>query len=240
MIKEAIDYLLKLKRPETIQVDERQYSIIDITPVYEAECSPIKVYNLDSLIKYLKDNPDKEISNTKIINVVNPLEVVVESSLFGKFKQREKYIIANYSNLIPDINFGRYLSIEEFIIMLKSKFIMTEDLEKVIKVVGNITDENVTNYNDDGVTQKVTMKTGIARVGEVALPPKIKLKPYRTFIEVEQPESEFLLRAKKGYEGIEFALFEADGGAWKKEAINNIADYLLEQLKSMENITILN
>lgn len=240
MIKEAIDYLLKLKRPETIQVEERQYSTIGITPIYEAECNPIKVYNLDSLIKYLKDNPDKEISDTKIINVVNPLEVTVESSLFGKFKQREKYIVANYSNLIPDISFGRYLDIEEFIIMLKSKFIITEDLEKVIKVVGNITDENVTNYNDDGITQKVTTKTGIARVGEVALPPKIKLKPYRTFIEVDQPESEFLLRAKKGYEGIEFALYEADGGAWKKEAINNISDYLSNQLESMENITILN
>lgn len=240
MIKEAIDYLLKLKRPEIIQVEERQYSTIDITPVYEAECNPIKVYNLDSLIRYLKDDPDKNVSDTKIINVINPLEVSVESSLFGKFKQREKYIIANYSNLIPDISFGRYLNIEEFIIMLKSKFIMTEDLDKVIKVVGNITDENVTNYNDDGITQKVTTKTGIARVGEVALPPKIKLIPYRTFIEVSQPESEFLLRAKKGYEGIELALFEADGGAWKKEAINSISKYLSNQLKDMKNIIILN
>lgn len=240
MIKEAIDYLLKLKRPETIQVEEKQYSTIDIKPIYEAECSPIKVYNLDSLIRYLKDDPDKNTDNTKIINVINPLEVVVLSSLFGKFKQREKYIVADYNDLVPSINFGRYCNVEEFIIMLKSKFIMTEDLEKVIKVVGNITDENVTNYNDDGVTQKVTTKTGIARVGEVALPPKINLKPFRTFIEVEQPESEFLLRAKKGYEGIEFALFEADGGAWKKEAINNISNYLSERLKDMRNITILN
>lgn len=240
MIKEAIDYLLKLKRPETIQVEERQYSTIDIKPVYEAECNSIKVYNLDSLIKYLENDPDEHVDNTKIINVVNPLEVVVLSSLFGKFKQREKYIVADYSDLIPNINFGRYCNIEEFIIMLKSKFIMTEDLEKVIKVVGNITDENITNYNDDGVTQKVTTKTGIARVGEVALPPKVKLKPYRTFVEVEQPESEFLLRAKKGYEGIEFALFEADGGAWKKEAINNISNYLSGKLKSIINITILN
>lgn len=240
MIKEAIDCLLKLKRPETIQVEERQYSTIDIKPVYEAECNPIKVYNLDSLIKYLEDDPDKNTDNTKIINVVNPLEVVISSSLFGKFKQREKYIVADYSDLVPSINFGRYCNIEEFIIMLKSKFIMTEDLEKVIKVVGNITDENVTNYNDDGITQKVTTKTGIARLGEVALPPKVKLKPYRTFIEVEQPESEFLLRAKKGYEGIEFALFEADGGAWKKEVINNISSYLSEKLKGIINITILN
>lgn len=240
MLRDFLEKLLELKRPETIEIGERQYSTINIEPVYEPECNPIRVYNLDSLVRYLKDSPDKGISDTKIINIVNPTKVEVESSIFGKFKQREKYIVADYYDLLPDISFGKYLSIEEFIITLKSKFIMTEDLENVIKVVGNITDENVTNYNDDGVTQKVTAKTGIARVGDVALPPKIKLRPFRTFIEVEQPESEFLLRAKKGYEGITFALFEADGGAWKKQAINNIATYLSENLKYVENITILN
>lgn len=238
MIKEAIEYLLNLKKPEILKVKERDYATLEIKPVYEAECKAIFVYSLDSLIKYIKDNPDKNIDDMKIINVRTPLKVVLESGLFGNFKQREIYMVADYSDLLPDIYFGKYMNIEEFIIMLKSKFIITEDLEKIIKVVGNITDENVTNYNDDGVTQKVTTKTGIARVGEVALPPKIRLRPFRTFIEVEQPESEFLLRAKKGYEGIEFALFEADGGAWKKEAISNISKYLKEQLKDI-SITIL-
>lgn len=238
MIKEAIDYLLKLKRPETIKIDERDYATIDLQAIKEAECKPLTVYGLNSLINYIKGNPDQNIENIKIINIEDPLKVTVQSSTFGNFKQRETYLIADYSELTPFIKFGTYLSIEEFIIMLKSKFIVTEDLETIIKVVGNITDENVTNYNDDGITQKVTTKTGIARVGEVALPPKIKLRPFRTFVEVEQPESEFLLRARKGYEGIEFALFEADGGAWKKEAIKNIEKYLIDNLGET-SITIL-
>lgn len=240
MLKEFVEKLLELKRPETIQIDEREYSTIDIKPVYDAEYKTLKVYNLDSLIKYIQLDIDNLEKEQRIINIISPLEVSVESCSFGKFKQREKYIMADYSMLTPAINFGRYMSIEEFIIMLKSRFIITEDLEKIIKVVGNITDENVTNYNDDGVTQKVTTKTGIARVGEVALPPKIKLQPFRTFIEIEQPVSEFLLRAKKGYSGIEFALFEADGGAWKKEAIKNIAEYLRINLLDKNNVIILN
>lgn len=238
MIKEAIDYLLKLKRPETIKIGERDYATIELQAIREAESKPLTVYGLNSLINYIKGNPDQNIENIKIINIEDPLKVTVQSSTFGNFKQRETYLIADYSELTPFIKFGTYLSIEEFIIMLKSKFIITEDLETIIKVVGNITDENVTNYNDDGITQKVTTKTGIARVGEVALPPKIKLRPFRTFVEVEQPESEFLLRARKGYEGIEFALFEADGGAWKKEAINNIEKYLRDNLGET-SITIL-
>lgn len=240
MIKEAIEYLLKLKRPETIQLNGKDYSTIEINPIKEEKCDAITVFNLDSIIKYLKDDPDNYKEKVKIINIVSPVEVIVESTLFGNFKQREKYIVANYADLVPDIYFGKYMSIEEFIIMLKSKFILTDNLENIIKVVGNVADENVTNYNDDGITQKVTTKTGIARLGEVALPSKINLKPYRTFIEIEQPESEFLLRAKKGYEGIEFALFEADGGAWKKDAIKSISKYLSDNLEDINNITILN
>lgn len=241
MIKEAIEYLLELKRPELVETEDRIYSTKELIPMKEAECKAIRVYSLQSFVNYILKNPDQNIEKIKIINVENPLKVVASSAVFGKFKQRENYIVADYSELIPQINFGRYMSIEEFIIMLKSKFIMTEDLENIIKVVGNITDENVTNYNDDGITQKVTTKTGIARVGDVALPPKIKLVPFRTFVEIPQPESEFLLRAKKGYEGIEFAIFEADGGAWKQKAIKNISDYLHSCLdETVEDITILN
>lgn len=57
-----------------------------------------------------------------------------------------------------------------------------------------------------------------------------KLQPYRTFLEVEQPASDFLLRLDK--EGRP-ALYEADGGAWKLEAKRNIAAYLCEQLADL-------
>lgn len=240
MIKEALKYLLDLKRPENIKIGEKDFSTIDIYPIKEAECRSVSVKNLDSLIKYLKNDPDNYSEKMKIVNIISPTEVKVESTIFGAFKQRETYIVADYSNLLPYINLDNYLSIEEFIIMLKSRFQKTEDLTNIIKIVGNVSDENITNYNDDGVTQAVTTKTGIARLGEVALPPKITLKPFRTFIEIEQPESEFLLRGKKGYGGIEFALFEADGGAWKKKAIENISKYLEDKLQDVKNITILN
>lgn len=57
--------------------------------------------------------------------------------------------------------------------------------------------------------------------------PRVMLRPFRTFLEVEQPESEFLLRVDPD-EGIGF--FEADGGIWKLEAKKNIADYFLKNM----------
>lgn len=61
----------------------------------------------------------------------------------------------------------------------------------------------------------------------VEIKPRVMLRPFRTFLEVEQPESEFLLRVDPD-EGIGF--FEADGGIWKLEAKKNIADYFLKNM----------
>lgn len=239
MLKAFVEKLLELKRPETVQVNNRDYSTINLDPVLEPNFKDLQVYNLESLITYIKEDPDILKNKHKIINIISPTKILLQSSIYGNFKQRDTYMIVDCRELLPDIYFERFMSIEQFIITLKSKFVMTEQLEQIVKIVGNISDETVTNYNDDGITQQVTARTGIARVGEVALPPKIELKPFRTFIEVEQPSSEFLLRANKRNGEIEFALFEADGGAWKNESISLIAQYLKDKLVDVSNLTIL-
>ena len=66
----------------------------------------------------------------------------------------------------------------------------------------------------------------------------MKLKPYRTFTEVEQPESDFIFRMKD-MGSVCCALFEADGGAWRNVAMHNIKAYLQEQLKHYGHITVL-
>ena len=49
-------------------------------------------------------------------------------------------------------------------------------------------------------------------------------------MEVEQPESEFLLRIR---EDGAIGLFEADGGMWKVKAKETIRAYFEEQLKEL-------
>ena len=63
------------------------------------------------------------------------------------------------------------------------------------------------------------------------MPNPAVLKPYRTFVEVEQPESKFVFRMQTGPE---MALFEADGGAWRIQAMKNIKEYLEKELKAFE------
>ena len=79
-------------------------------------------------------------------------------------------------------------------------------------------------------TASASVRTGAVLKEQQTVQPIVRLQPYRTFLEVEQPASDFLLRLDK--EGRP-ALYEADGGAWKLEAKRNIAAYLGEQLADL-------
>ena len=68
---------------------------------------------------------------------------------------------------------------------------------------------------------------GVASADDVIVPNPVELAPYRTFLEVEQPSSSFIFRMKNGPRG---AIFEADGGAWRNQAILNIKEYLTKEL----------
>lgn len=67
------------------------------------------------------------------------------------------------------------------------------------------------------------------------MPNPVYLAPYRTFREVTQPLSPFVLRMKQGREGglPTVALFEADGGKWKLDAIAFIRDFLREKIETV-------
>ena len=60
-------------------------------------------------------------------------------------------------------------------------------------------------------------------MGAVPVPNPVALVPFRTFIEVEQPESKFVFRVK---DGPQMGLFEADGGEWRLAAMLRIKEYL--------------
>lgn len=127
------------------------------------------------------------------------------------------------------IHFGHWMDQEQAIIHLKTCFIQNEDSEYVLKLLSSISQEDNVKSDDNGITQTVTAKTGIAMKINVTVKPIVKLRPYRTFLEVEQPESDFILRMG---EGPRFALFEADGGMWKIQAKRNIKGYFEKELKA--------
>ena len=118
---------------------------------------------------------------------------------------------------------------------MQANFDITPDLETILKVAGNVEAKTTANYGDDGVTQKTTIKQGIASKADVLVPNPVTLTPYRTFLEVEQPSSEFVFRIKDNGGAPVFMLVEAEGGLWRAEAMQNIKEYLTMELKDISN-----
>ena len=90
-------------------------------------------------------------------------------------------------------------------------------------------DERVANLSDNGFSQTVAARSGVASVAEVELPNPIRLRPYRTFLEINQPESLFVVRARQGKPLPEFSVHLADAGLWKLMAIEAIKDFFKAQ-----------
>ena len=72
------------------------------------------------------------------------------------------------------------------------------------------------------------------------MPNPVTLCPFRTFVEVKQPESRFVFRMRQSEgRGVECAVFEADGGAWKNAAMSNVKEYLKKELEGFSQYTVI-
>lgn len=226
MLKDFVQFLLDLKRPETVEALGNTYSTRSLHRLnVEHDVDTINIQSLSGLVDYIRSNFDHD--RPLMIHVESPTKVNVFDAL-NDVNDRRTYITSKA--LLPNIRFEQFMSREAFNIMLQSCFVSNSEKEKVLQVIASIVEENSITQSDDGVTQRVTAKQGIATVGIENIPNPVSLKPFRTFVEVIQPESSFILRLR---EGGQVALFEADGGAWELNAMHSIKDYLEENLKEL-------
>lgn len=225
-------------------------------PVYEPPqptlASSLVIHTLRGVIDYLKADPkldrlystDRsvapppgEIATTGFaVHVLSETEVNVLGALFGRFRQREVFLKASSHKVLGNqFQFGSFYPLEVFNIYLRSFFILNDDIENILRLTGNITQEDQEQWTDDGVSQSVIAKTGIAKREDVTVPPSYSLQPFRTFRdpEIQQPASDFFLRLKKGNPP-QAALFETDGGAWRLRAIQSIKNFLSEELADLD------
>lgn len=250
MIREALEYIVGLKGGYDIVEQKGRTYLVDKNGIAQKEfCgdyqSKIGASTLASIIDYFSGDPDRVFEREKqyIIRVGGIGNVDVMSSVSGEFMRDD--LLSVRADLPDGFPFERYMDLETFNIMLQSRFVDTNDRAALLALTANVVDENVKSYGDDGISQVATVKSGVTSVADVKVPNPVLLRPFRTFAEVDQPESKFIFRMRKGDDGVTAALIEADGGAWKIEAIQNIAEYLRNNLQKVllpeqyERITIL-
>ncbi|WP_461246542.1 hypothetical protein [Treponema sp. R6D11] len=215
-----------------VEVGGRKYTATNLHPViYNPKPSTLTVHNLRGFCGFIKNDIDKLIKGKPHLIVVNDHKSVdLISDVDGEDKKRTILISARINDRLDEFPFGSFLSQEEFAITFRSLFKARkdDDFDYVLSYASKLSGGTQIELEDDGVTQKVAVARGVsgALKDKVALKPIVKLSPYRTFREVEQPQSEFLLRIRLTGEIPNIALFEADGGAWVNDATQNIVAYI--------------
>lgn len=230
MIEAAMRFLLETGRDTLCEVEKRPYSTVTLHPVLEPQAKALELQTLTGLVDYLQSNIDGLLQNCLLVNVTSATTVALYGQLQQPFAQRQEFVKAQHQE--KPFEFGKFMDIEQFVIELQAKFVQDEMTATILQVVGNITDGVVNTFADDGVTQQVTSKSGIGRVIMADIPNPVTLQPYRTFSEIEQPPGRFILRmmGTSGEGRPRAALFEADGGAWRLEAIHRIKAWLQERV----------
>lgn len=187
--------------------------------------------SLGALRDYVNANRDELKLESTFVHVGSPSLVSLSGPLDSRSRVRETFVQAKAVDM-TDGFLGRFMSLEDFLIGLQVRFADSADRQRVLALLSNVKHETVKTALDDGITQVVQARAGVALVSDVAVPNPVTLFPYRTFRDVTQPESLFVLRVNSGRSGglPEVGLFEADGGAWKLTAVQRVRDWLVIEL----------
>lgn len=232
------------ERVEIIDVDGDKYAVYRGSmkhiekpkPVRDEKPDVFEAFSLGGLVEFIKTDVDGLFSDDSvrhIVRVVNPKQVEVISPMRGFYRERD--LVAKCNALVPNIPFDHFLNVEDFQIMLQSRFMESANRALVLQLSGSLRSEQTNRIADDGVSQKVTINRGVSTADDVIVKNPVNLKPLRTFYEVDQPESPFILRFD---EDANAALFEGDGGAWKLRAVENIRAWLTMMLEGCNVVVI--
>lgn len=238
---EVVNKIIDLRdKGFTREIDGLTYAVPGLKPVFfEPHPETLKVNTLTGLVDYIKSNLDELGDHKKYaLHICDYAEVQFISRVKGKQLERDLPILARVDECLKEYNFGTFYDLETFNIALRTQFLPTDDQARILEYTSRVTDKTEITQSEDGVTQLVSVAKGLAgaTLENVTLPKTVSLKPFRTFREIEQVESLFIFRMKKGTTGVMCALFEADGGAWRHDTMKRIQGYLLEALPEIMTI----
>ena len=162
------------------------------------------------------------------VHIEGPRRVRILSPLVDPGGANLRHVYLEATPDVDDFPWGIYRDTEELLIELMTRFHHSPDLEYLQSTLRHVVHEESVITEDDGLSQTLTVRKGRVRVGTEAARNIVSLRPVRSFPEIDQPESKFLVRYRGGGKDgpVRVTLLEADGGAWELEARESIREYL--------------
>lgn len=222
----AYDHTFRTPSGDTYYDNGKEVKRVEMAKRWDK--SHLDLCSLDALVKVIKAEIENRAYPGHIyVSVVSPTCVESYTTPFQDVNELSRHNMYTAKAVdVPGFNNVRY-EYEEAIIALRSRFQSTADQQYVLQLMGNLVEEQAVETSDDGITQQVQTRKGIALKGVETVKPIVQLKPYRTFQEVDQPESDFLIRLG---DNRSLTITEADGGMWKLQARKIVAEYLSGEL----------
>lgn len=227
MLKEAIEKIEQMANPSVINIEGIRY-VIDKDGGYTQIRSDLDVVDtinltsLDAMVKFITTEAVNLTDSILYVTVPNHMMVRCFTSPDAEARNYRNYFYEANATDVPGWEPQMKLAYEEAQIALRTRFQPTNDTEYAIKLLSDISTGCKVTFNDNGVGTTIVTKTGVALQAATQIRPIINLRPYRTFQEVEQPASDFLIRVSDRY----ISFTEADGGMWKLHARQTIKEYL--------------
>lgn len=227
MLKEFVEKIVGMAEPTLPVLEGRQYTDRPLQLIKPPRShAPLDLMTLTGLVDAVRVKLDDLAVGNWVIEVLSHEQVRLVSRCTNSYGEREILLSTTLTDgkVFP---FGTFLQREEFVIGLQSRFVSDDELRKVLQLASSLEASTVALAEDDGISQRTTVKQGVALKQDVTVRGRVTLRPFRTFREVEQPASEFVFRLRSQHGAVpDCALFEADGGKWRLDAVLTIKGWL--------------
>lgn len=241
MIRDALQLLFDTHKksitPEYLEIGDVPYMSIAGSmpaPMIPPRAKPIGSHTLGAVVNYLRNALSGTPTDFRmepmedLVLIIEPTFAAISTNLHPTLRDRE--ILLTSAPWLPDHSFGRELSQEDAVVWLRTGFEQTPELEGLLQIVGNLRAGTITTVVDDGVSQQVSVFAGVKRGNTAEAPSIINLRPYRTFAEIPQPESPFVLRFRGGEDVPRMVLYPTADVSWKLNACAAIERFITDAI----------
>ena len=233
MLRSFVEKIVELSATKPITVGGETYTAEPFHQVREELDVPkkAKLASLDALVKLVKRDAAEwpEYKGPLFVTVPGHDRAECFTGIVPGLRNERVALYEAMATDVPGWDSETKLPFEKAAIALQTRFQDTDDRSYTLRLCSQITSGGKVTYNDNGIATSVVTQKGVALQGAETIRPLVKLKPYRTFQEVGQPEGLFLIRIDE--RGISF--IEADGGMWKLTARKTIKEYLEKELAEL-------
>ena len=242
---EVLDWFKSLNKPAlvpTVQVRDDFFAVKQdgtlgdpihpVLPLAPVATPVLQLATLTGLVAaFVADVDGLTLGGKAAVQVVGYDEVAIVSLAADQWGRRHVWARAKCAEVNP-FPFEQLIDQELFLIKAQASFLPVDGhYTAMLALCSSLSANSTVTLADDGFSQTVVVTEGGVTRGSVNVPPRLDLRAYRSFREIDPVESGFLLRFKAGKGEVpKLALYPVDANRWKTDTAAAVGAWLAKSL----------